>query len=300
MPITLTTPSAPGTPTPVTPPPVTAPLTDEQGWRNAVKGRFDVGQQSYLEAIPDLSYSIGAAKAIGGLQSRSAMDNYLLSQSLATRRGTFDGMEDKYAKTAFDTNSQANQARVADQAAAGITTQFDNLRGQTNRSLARSGVNPASGRALAMNNQMAISQAAASAGAQNKAINDLEVLADSRQRTAIGFGSGLTGQGLSAASMSNGIANSALSAAAAPVTQRLSFAGGLSNLYGDAADGYKGLWQSKNLTAADQARLSAAESASDDADTAALLSAGIKLLTPNDAGKSAAGSIFDTVSGWFS
>lgn len=245
--------------------------SDLDNWRNAASNRFDFGQNAYLEAIPDLSYSMGAAKAIGGLQSRSAMDQYLLSNNLATRRGQFDGMEDQYAKTAFETNNEANQQRVAGQAAADISQQFGSLKGQTDRDLARKGVNPNSGRALAMGNQMAIAQAGASAGAQNKARQDLDVLADSRQRTAIGFGAPLTGQAMSAAQNSNAIGNSAIASAASPLTQRLNFAGGISNLYGNAVNDYNGLWSSQNLTAAQLADQNAANAARDTSENNALL-----------------------------
>jgi len=245
--------------------------TDMENWRNAVGNQFAYGANSYLEAMPDLQYSMDASRAIGGLQSRSAMDQYMLSNNLASRRSQFDGMEDKYAKTAFDTNSEANQNRVAGQAVADVAQQFSSMQGANQRNMARMGVNPSSGRAMAMGNQTAIAQAGAQAGAANKARQDLDVLADSRQRTAIGFGAPLVGQAQSAAGLSNTLSNSAINSAAAPVNQRLAFAGGLSNIYGNAASGYNNLWNSQNLTAAQLADINANNAANDTSENNALL-----------------------------
>jgi len=278
---TPTTPAAPAVNTGIAVP----SGTDMENWRDAVGGQFAIGANSYLEAMPDLQYSMDASRAIGGLQSRSAMDQYMLSNNLASRRSQFDGMEDKYAKTAFETNNQANQDRVAGQATADVAQQFGSMQAANQRNLARQGVNPNSGRALAMGNQTAIAQAAAQAGAANKARQDLDVLADSRQRTAIGFGTPLVGQAQSAAGLSNTLSNSAINSAAAPLNQRLSFAGGLSNIYGSAASGYGNLWQSQNLTAAQQADLDARNAASDDSNTNALLGAAGAFLGSNTGGK---------------
>jgi len=236
---------------------VVTPKTDLQNWTGAVNDQFEFGKNAYLEAIPDLSYSIGASKAIGGLQGRAAMDQYMLSNNLAQRRGQFDGMEDKYAKMAFDTNSEANKERVAGQATADVAQQFGNMRDQAVRNATRSGVNPASGRFAALQNQTGIAQAGAQAQAANKARQDLDVLADSRQRTAIGFGQPLTGQAMNAAQLAGGLGNYAAASAAQPLSQRLNFAGGVSNLYGNAVNGYQGLWQSQNLTASQLANINA-------------------------------------------
>jgi hypothetical protein len=220
-----------------------------------------------------------------------------MADNLSDRRGVYDGLEDKYSTTAFDTNSEANKSKVANEAMAGVASQFNSLDQQNNRQMSRMGVNPSSGRSQAMNNQMAIAQAGAQAGAANKARSDLDVLADSRQKTAIGFGSPLTGQMLSTVGLAGTTGNQAMTSAAQPITQRLSFAGGLSDIYGKASDGYKGLWQSQNLTASQQAGINASENASNSADNAALIGAAIKAFTPNDKGQTAAGTVFDILLG---
>ena len=247
--------------------------TDLSNWQDATRDQMAFGKNAYLEAIPDLSYSMGASRAIGGLQSRAAMDQMMLSGNLAKRRGQFDGMEDAYSKTAMETNSAGNQQRVANEASAGVAQQFGNLKQQGDRSMARMGVNPSSGRAAAMSNQMAIAQAAATVGAQSKARNDLDVLADSRQRTAIGFGSPLVAQSMSATQNANAIGNSAIKSANNPLESRLNFAGGISNMYGNAANGYKDLWQSQNLTASQQANLNSSNADRDSGEQNAFIGA---------------------------
>jgi hypothetical protein len=155
---------------------------------------------------------------------------------------------------------------------AGVAQQFNNLKGQADRDMQRKGINPGSARALQVGRQVQYAQATAQAGAASKARNELDAVANERQKTAIGFGANLPTQAVQAANTGALIGNSAVASAAAPANNRLAFAGGVANVYGDAADDYKGLYASQNLTPGQQTLLAQQESANARADDAAFWS----------------------------
>ncbi len=88
------------------------------------------------------------------------------------RRGSLSGLQDTLVSDANSFNTDARREQLAGQANADVTQAFSSARDQNGRAMARMGVNPSSGRALDMGNQMSIAQAAASAGASNKARSD--------------------------------------------------------------------------------------------------------------------------------
>lgn len=228
-------------------------------WQKATDDQFDFGKKAYLDAIPDLATANATATGAAQLQGGVAADQARLAKSLASRVGKFAGMQDQYAQDAADLAKPENQAKVAGEAVAGVTQQFKNLRDQNTRQLMRTGVNPNSGRALALGNQLGMAEAVARAGSAAKARNDLSVVADDRQKTAIGFGSNLPGQSTSAAQQAGYLGNTAVESAKAPLANRLNFAGGISNIYGNAQTGYGNLWKSQNLSAEEQAKLDSSE-----------------------------------------
>jgi hypothetical protein len=233
--------------------------TNLANWQGAVDDQLDFGKKAYLEAIPDLATANATATGAAEMQGGAAAGQANLAKTLAGRVDKFAGMQDQYAQDAADLDSPENQSKVAGEAVAGVTQQFKNLRDQNTRQLMRTGVNPNSGRALALGNQLGMAEAVARAGSAAKARNDLSVVADDRQKTAIGFGSNLPGQSTSAAQQAGYLGNTAVESAKAPLANRLNFAGGISNIYGNAQGGYGDLWKSNNLTAAQRAQTDSQE-----------------------------------------
>lgn len=87
------------------------------------------------------------------------------------RRGSLTTMQDTLAQDArsFNTGDKANE--LAGKAMADVNQGFANAEGQQTRALSRMGVNPSSGKALAMGNQTAIAKAAALAAAGSGALD---------------------------------------------------------------------------------------------------------------------------------
>lgn len=90
-------------------------------------------------------------------------------QWLLSRRDQLSGMQDKLVKEAQDFNTDARREELAGQAMADVNAAASSARDQSARSMARMGINPASGRAAAMDQQLQLTQTVAGAGAANNA-----------------------------------------------------------------------------------------------------------------------------------
>jgi len=270
-----------------------------QNWQNATDNRFDFSKNAYLEAIPSLADANASAEAASQIQGATAMNLGGLANTLTDRVDQFSGMQDQYAKDAFGYNSQARQDQAAGRAMADVTQQFDNTQQQAQRQLSRMGVNPSSGRSLALTNQLGIAKAAALAGSANKARQDLDKEANERQKTAIGFGANLPNQITSLGQGAVYAGNAAVNTATAPLTNRLNFAGGSSNIYGNAADGYKSIYSTTNLTAEQQAAQARIAQGTDDANDRALMAAAGNFLA-SKGGEAVVNKGIDWISGLLS
>lgn len=107
------------------------------------------------------------------------------------RRGLLSSMQDTLSQDArsFNTEDKANE--LAGKAMADVNQGFANAEGQQSRALARMGVNPSSGKALAMGNQTAIAKAAALAaagtGARDRARTEGYALTDRATNALAGY-----------------------------------------------------------------------------------------------------------------
>jgi len=85
------------------------------------------------------------------------------------RRGELSTMQDQQVKDAKEFNTEARTDQLVGQAQADVNAGFSSAQAQNGRAMARMGINPSSGRAMAVQNQTSIAQAAALAGASNNA-----------------------------------------------------------------------------------------------------------------------------------
>jgi hypothetical protein len=115
-----------------------APLQKEQ-----LKFGLDSAKTAYGQSQDDRTYALG-------------------------RRGILTGLQDTAVNDARDFNTDARREQLASEATADVSSAFAGARDQQTRAMARMGVNPNSGRALAMGNQTTIAQAGVQAGAANK------------------------------------------------------------------------------------------------------------------------------------
>lgn len=102
----------------------------------------------------------------------SARTAYKQSQEdrdyMLARRGVLTQMQDKQVQDAKSFNTEARQEELAAQAGADAEQAFSAAQAGTARNMARMGITPDSGKALAMENENGIAKAAAIAGARVK------------------------------------------------------------------------------------------------------------------------------------
>jgi hypothetical protein len=124
--------------------------------------------------------------------SRTAYDQSQEDRTwMLDRRGALTTMQDTLTQDArsFNTEDKANE--LAGKAMADVNQGFANAEGQQSRALARMGVNPSSGKALAMGNQTAIAKAtalaAAGTGARDRARTEGYALTDRATNALSGY-----------------------------------------------------------------------------------------------------------------
>jgi hypothetical protein len=108
-------------------------------------------------------------------------------------KSVFRPMEDKIIADAKAFDTDAKREELAGVALTDTNQAFANARGQQARSNASYGITPGSGRSMALGNQLATSQALASAGAMTKARRDASAEGYARKMDAVGLGKGIVG-----------------------------------------------------------------------------------------------------------
>ena len=133
------------------------------------------------------------------------------------RRGSLASMQDTLVQDAKGFRSEVKANELAGKAMADVNQGFANAEGQQTRALSRMGVNPSSGKALAMGNQTAIAKAtalaAAGSGARDRARMEGYALTDRATNALAGYpamGMQATGAGAGYGASGTNIANQGL------------------------------------------------------------------------------------------
>ena len=156
--------------------------------------------------------------------------------------------------TNWDSEDNINAARG--RAAADAQSAASNAEGQLNRNLQRTGVNPNSGRMLAMNNQVAMQKAAMLAGGMNNAGEQRRTQAVGMRQQAANMANGFSAQSMAQAGQAGGFGSSAagiggnsLSQGMSTQNQALSGMNAVGNQYGNNAQGYQSMSNANNQSA---------------------------------------------------
>jgi len=150
--------------------------------------------------------------------SRAAYDQSQQDRTwMLNRRGSLSGLQDTLVKDASNFNEAGKANELAGKAMADVGSGFSNAEAQQQRSMARMGINPSSGRSLAMGNQTAIAKASALAGAASGARTQAEAqkyaLTDRATNALAGYpamGMQATGSGQGFGAAGLGLANQGL------------------------------------------------------------------------------------------
>lgn len=213
----------------------------------AAKLSYNLGQdqlafekRQYEEMMP-IARGVSASQiAAQDEQMRQARDYY------DYQTGTFRPLEQGLVRQAEQFNTEAYREQLASQAAADAARAFGVAQGASTRDLARRGVGPGSGNAMAMGNQNALALASMRAGAATGARNQAEQLGYARKLDVAGIGRGLAGASTAAYSGATGAGSAGLNSAMAPGAQfstgAARAAGTMTTGAGQAISGYGGLY----------------------------------------------------------
>lgn len=191
---------------------------DTSGMNAAALAQVDMSKEQlawakeiYGETAPDRAAAVKRANAVSDAQMTALNKQTALTDDYANyNKTTFRPLEQGIVRDADTFDSQANQDKAAGLALADVNQGFSSARDQNSRALSRMGVNPSSGRSLAMGNQTAIAQAAAMAGAATKARSDTQLQGYARKMDAANMGRGLSSAQATSAGVALSQGNSAV------------------------------------------------------------------------------------------
>ena len=179
--------------------------------------QLDWAKQIYAETAPDRADAIQRAKQVSDAQLESMNLNNEISKDYNDyQKGTFRPLEKQLVDDANNFDTAQRREEAAAQASADVEMSLGNVQSQQSRQLARSGVNPASGEAIALSSGMGIEKAKALAGASNKARKDIELQGFARKMDAASLGRGLASSQATSAGVALSAGNSSVGNAQAP------------------------------------------------------------------------------------
>jgi hypothetical protein len=181
-------------------------LTEEQ-WR-WTKEQYEAGAQGRANAEHMAMMVAGAQVDTMRLQNEISRDYWNYSKE------TFRPLEQGIVKDAQEYDTAERREAEAARGVADVETQISGARDAQNRASMRRGVNPNSGNATAMNNQMSMASASAKAAAAGAGRDKVETQGFARRMDAASLGRGLPSAQATAASLGINAGNAAAGTAA--------------------------------------------------------------------------------------
>lgn len=182
-------------------------------------------KQVYAEQAPARDRATATALEVADAQLASMRQQAEQSKEYADyNRETFRPLEQSIVADAAGYDTAERREAEAGTAVADVGQQASIARQSQTRAQTRMGVNPNSGAAVSMQNQVSLGEAAAKAGAANTARKNVETVGFARKMDAAGLGRNLPSNSATAASVALNAGNSASGNAAAPVQQAQSAA----------------------------------------------------------------------------
>lgn len=177
-------------------------------------------KEIYAESAPDRAKAAATNEKVSNAQLAALESNTALSNDYSNyAKTTFRPLEQGIVSDAQAYDTEARRDSEAGKAIADVNQGFSSAKEQSMRSMARMGVNPSSGRTLAMSNQMSVAQAAAQAQAATGARQNVETQGYARKMDAANLGRGLASNQATSAGVALNAGNSAVNNAGQTLTQ---------------------------------------------------------------------------------
>lgn len=199
---------------------------------------LDFYKQQYADAKPFQEAQAKAAAEVSTAQLASMRQNDAIGKDYYDyQTATFRPMEQAMVADAQNYDTAARRESKAAGAVADVGMQAEMARQSQTRNMQRMGVNPGSGKMLAMQSQMGLGEAAAKAGAANQARDAVELQGYARKMDAVSLGRGLAGNQATSAGVALNAGNSAVANATTPITTMNSMTQTMGQGYQSASGG---------------------------------------------------------------
>lgn len=181
------------------------------------KEQLDWAKSIYAETAPDRADATRRANLVSDAQLGAMADQTALTKDYTDyNKNTFRPLEQGIVADAAGYDTAARRDDAAAKAGASVETNLAAQRGITTRAQQRMGINPGSGKALAIDNQLSIQGAALHAGAENTARTQVETIGAAKKMDAASLGRNLpanqaTSAGLALTAGNSAVANGAMS-----------------------------------------------------------------------------------------
>lgn len=177
-------------------------------------------------------------QVIGSALDTAATQKAFAQQQQQFYTGTYQPLEAKFAQQAQDFGSAARQEQEAGRAAANVSQQFEGQRAASLAQLESFGVDPSQTRAMALDANSRIAEAAAKAGSSNQARIATEAAGLGLESQAINIGRGYPGAVATTFNTSQGAGNQAVNSGLATTQVGGSTMGTAPQYFGGATQGY--------------------------------------------------------------
>ena len=198
-------------------------------------------KEQYTQQAPAREAAARTAQQVAeaGLSSMN-LQNQVVADYKADRDTTYRPMEQAFATEANTYDTAARRDAAASEAVADVGMQAEAARQAQTRQQQRMGVNPSSGKALALQGQMGLSEAAMKAGAANTARDKVETVGRAMKLDAINIGRNNASAQSTSAGLALNAGQGATSAAVTPVNVAQSGVGMVQQGLGTSLNGMGG------------------------------------------------------------
>jgi hypothetical protein len=177
-------------------------------------------KQVYAEQAPQREAAAAIAMDVANQQLASSKLNDEISQDYWNyQKDTYRPLEQDIVADAQAYDTPAKREAAASEAVADVGMQVGLAKQAQTRQQQRMGVNPSSGKSVALDSQMSMAEALGKAGAANKARDTVEMQGYARKMDAANLGRNLASNQATSAGVALNAGNSAVSNAGVPLAQ---------------------------------------------------------------------------------
>lgn len=179
--------------------------------------QWDWVKGEYEKSAPDRAAAAAMARQVSQAQLNSmGLQDSVTRSYIEDRENLFRPLEQGIVTDANEYDTPERREAKAGQAVADVGIQLDGARRAQARQQQRMGVNPNSGAALALGNQMSLGEAAVKAGAGNQAREAVELQGYARKMDAANLGRNIASSQATSAGVALNQGNSAVANATTP------------------------------------------------------------------------------------